>query len=65
MKLIKKNIIFVFNENYKKAFKELKIRLTSTLILSYYNLERKTILKLDTLNSITIEIFSQLDLINK
>ena len=58
MKLIKKNIIFIFNKNYKEAFKKLKIKLTSILILGYYNPEWETILKLNILNNITISIFS-------
>ena len=59
MRLTKKNIIFVFNENYKKAFEELKTKLISIPILDYYDLEWKTILKLNISNDITIGIFSQ------
>ena len=58
MRLTKKDIIFIFNENYKEAFKKFKIRLISILILGYYDLKRKIILELDALNNITAGIFS-------
>ena len=32
-------MIFIFNKNYKKAFKEFKIKLISTSILNYYDLK--------------------------
>jgi hypothetical protein len=57
MRLIKKNIIFIFNENYKEAFKEFKIRLISAPILNHYNLKQKIILKFNTLNDVIAEIF--------
>ena len=56
---MKKNIVFVFNENYKKAFKEFKIKLTSISILGYYDPERETMLELDVSDNITANIFSQ------
>ena len=62
---MKKNIIFIFNKDYKKTFKKFKIKLIFILILNYYNLKRETILKLNTLNKITVNIFSQLNLKNK
>jgi len=38
---------FIFNNNYIEAFKELKDRLTSSLILRYYNLDLKLMLETD------------------
>jgi len=43
---------FIFNNNYIKAFKEIKNRLISFLILYYYNLDLKLILKTDTSNRV-------------
>ena len=65
MKLIKKNIIFIFNKNYKEVFKEFKIRLTFISIFGYYDSEREIILELNILNKIIINIFSQLNLKDK
>ena len=65
MRLIKKDIIFIFNENCKEAFKKLKAKLTFTPILGYYDPERKTILELNALDKITINIFSQLNSKNR
>ena len=56
---MRKDIPFVFNEDYKEAFKELKTRLTSALILSYYDPERQTMLELDASDGVTAGIFSQ------
>ena len=39
MKLIRKDIIFIFNKNYKEVFKKFKVKLIFILILNYYNLE--------------------------
>ena len=58
---MRKDIFFVFNEDYKEAFKKLKTRLTSALILNYYNLERQIILELDASDGVTTGIFSQYD----
>ena len=57
MRLIKKDIIFVFNENYKEAFEEFKIKLIFILILDYYNLEWEIILELNVLDGVIIGIF--------
>ena len=62
---MKKNIIFIFNKNYKKVFKKLKIKLIFTLIFNYYNLKRKTMLKLNVLNGVIAGIFSQFNSVNK
>jgi len=43
---------FIFNNDYIKAFKELKVRLISSLILRYYNLDLKVILKIDASNGV-------------
>jgi len=54
---MKKNISFIFNNKYIKAFKELKNRLISSLILYYYNLDFKLMLKMDTSNGVVVEVF--------
>ena len=51
---------FVFNNNYIKAFKELKDWLISFLILCYYNLDLKLMLKIDTFNGVVAGILLQL-----
>ena len=43
---MKKNTPFIFDNKYIKAFKELKNRLISSLILRYYNLDFKLILEI-------------------
>ena len=43
---------FIFNDNYIKAFKELKDWLISSLILYYYDLDFKLMLKIDTSNGV-------------
>ena len=55
---MKKDIVFIFNKNYKKVFEELKTKLTSILIFGHYDPERKTILELNTSDSVTVGIFS-------
>jgi RNase H-like domain found in reverse transcriptase len=60
-RLTRKDIPFVFNEDYKEAFKELKTRLTSAPILGYYDPERQTMLELDASDGVTAGIFSQYD----
>ena len=54
------NIPFAFNSNCKKAFKKLKNQLISSLILRYYNLDFKLILKTNTSNGVIAKILSQL-----
>ena len=48
---------FIFNNNYIKAFKELKDRLISSLILYYYNLDLKLILETDAFNRVVVGSF--------
>jgi len=43
---------FIFNNNYIKAFKELKDRLIFSLILRYYNLDLKLMLETDASNGV-------------
>ena len=43
---------FIFNNNHIKAFKEIKDRLISSLILYYYNLDLKLMLEIDTSNRV-------------
>ena len=65
MRLIRKDITFIFDENYKEIFKEFKAKLIFISILGYYDLERETILKLNILDGITVSIFSQFNPIDK
>jgi len=51
---------FVFNNNYIEAFKEIKDRLISFLVLYYYNLDLKLMLETDTFNRVIAGILSQL-----
>ena len=56
---------FIFNNDCLKVFKELKDWLISSLILYYYNLDLKLILKTDTFNGVIVGILSQLYLDGK
>ena len=51
---------FIFNNNYIEAFKEVKDRLISSLILRYYNLDLKLMLKINTFNRVVAGILLQL-----
>jgi len=51
---------FVFNNSYIEAFKEIKDRLISSLILYYYNPDLKLILETDASNRVIAGILSQL-----
>ena len=51
---------FIFNSNYIEAFKELKERLISSLILYYYNLDVKLMLEIDAFNRVIAGILLQL-----
>ena len=53
---------FIFNNNYIKAFKELKDQLTSSLILRYYNLDLKLILETDASDGVVAGVLLQLHL---
>jgi len=48
---------FIFNNKYIKAFKELKNRLISSLVLYYYNLDLKLILEIDAFNRVVARVF--------
>jgi len=52
IQLTKNNTPFIFNNNYIKAFKELKNQLTSSPILRYYNLDLKLMLETDASNRV-------------
>jgi RNase H-like domain found in reverse transcriptase len=56
---------FIFNNNYIEAFKELKDRLTFSLILRYYNLDLKLILETDASNKVVVGVLLQLHLDSK
>jgi len=47
---------FIFNNNYIKAFKELKDQLISSLILRYYNLDLKLMLETDASNKVVVGV---------
>jgi len=56
IQLTKNNTPFIFNDNYIKAFKELKNRLTSFLILRHYNPDLKLILETDASNKVVVGV---------
>jgi len=56
---------FIFNNNYIEAFRELKDRLISSLILYYYNLDLKLMLETDASNKVIAGILLQLYLDGK
>jgi len=56
---------FIFNNNYIKAFKELKDQLISSLILYYYNLDLKLMLEIDAFNRVVVGVLLQLYLDSK
>ena len=47
IRLTKKEIIFNFGREYKEAFKELKRRITTALILRIHDPEKESIIKTD------------------
>ena len=47
IRLTKKEIIFNFRKEYKEAFKELKRRITTALILRIYDPKKELIIKTD------------------
>jgi len=51
---------FIFNNNYIEAFKEIKDRLISSLVLYYYNLNLKLMLEIDASNRVIAGILLQL-----
>jgi len=60
-RLTRKDISFVFNEECREAFKELKDRLTSAPVLGHYDPQRQTMLELDASDGVVAGVFSQLD----
>jgi len=65
IQLTKNNTPFIFNNNYTKAFKELKDQLTSSLILRHYDLDLKLILETDASNKVVAGVLLQLYLNSK
>ena len=65
IRLTQKDTPFIFNNNYIKAFKELKDQLISSLILYYYNLDLKLMLEMDAFNRVVVGILLQLYLDSK
>jgi len=60
IQLTRKDTPFVFNNDYIEAFRELKDRLISSLILCYYDPDLKLILETDASNRVIAGILSQL-----
>jgi len=56
IQLTKNDTSFIFNNNYIEAFKELKDRLISSLILCYYNLDLKLMLEIDASNRVVVGV---------
>jgi len=56
---------FIFNNNYIKAFKELKNQLASSLILCHYNPDFKLMLETDASNRVVAGVLLQLYLDGK
>ena len=56
---------FIFNNNYIKAFKELKNQLIFSLILYHYNLDLELMLKINTSDRVIVGILLQLYLDGK
>jgi len=52
IQLIRNDTPFIFDNNYIKAFEELKNQLISSLILHYYNPDLELILETDVSDSI-------------
>ncbi len=59
--LIRKNTSFVWNKICVQVFDNLKKQVSSVLILRYFDLKRKAILKINALNYVKDEILSQYD----
>jgi len=60
IQLTRKDTPFIFNNNYIEAFKEIKDRLISSLILYYYSLDLKLMLETDASNRVIAGILLQL-----
>jgi len=65
IQLTRKDTPFVFNSDCIEAFKELKERLISSLILYHYNLDLKLMLETDASNRVIAGILLQLYLDGK
>jgi hypothetical protein len=52
IRLTRKDTPFMFNNDYIEAFRELKDRLISSLILRYYNLDLELMLETDASNRV-------------
>ena len=59
MKLTQKNALFEWNKAYQAAFKLLMERITSTLVLRYYDRIKKAILETNSLDYINGGVLSQ------
>jgi hypothetical protein len=53
---MKKGVIFNFDSKCKEAFDKLKNRLTSTLIIHYYNFSKDTMLETNTSNRVILRV---------
>jgi len=56
MQLTKNNTPFVFNDSYIEAFKQLKKRLISSLILYYYNPDLELMLETDASDRVVVGV---------
>ena len=52
IRLTKKQIIFNFGKEYKEAFKELKKRITTALILRIYDSKKELVIETNVLNKV-------------
>jgi len=62
IRLTRKDTPFIFNNDYMEAFRKLKDRLISSLILRHYNLDLKLIIETDASNGVIVGILLQLHL---
>ena len=60
VRLTRKDTPFIFNSDCIEAFRELKDRLISSLILCYYNPDLKLMLETDASDRVVVEILLQL-----
>ena len=65
VRLTRKDTPFIFNNSYIEAFKEIKNRLISSLVLYYYNPDLKLMLEMDVSNRVVAGILLQLYLDSK
>jgi len=62
IQLTQKGTPFIFSNDYIEAFRELKDRLISSLILYHYNPDLKLILEIDAFNKVIAGVLLQLHL---